>query len=43
MNARKLGALTVSPIGMGCMGFSHGCSDIPDRAYRVEAIRRPTG
>lgn len=43
MNARKLGALTVSPIGMSCMGLSHGCGDIPDRAYRVEAIRRAHG
>lgn len=43
MNARKLGALTVSPIGMGCMGLSHGCGGIPDRAYPVEAIRRAHG
>lgn len=43
MNARKLGALTVSPIGMGCMGLSHGDGDIPDRAYSVEAIRRAHG
>lgn len=40
MNARKLGALTASPISMGCMGLSHGYGDIPDRAYSVEAIRR---
>lgn len=37
MNASKLGALTVSPIGMGCMGLSHGCGDIPDRAYSGRA------
>lgn len=43
MNARKLGALTVSLIGMGCMGLSHGDGDIPDRAYSVEAIRRAHG
>lgn len=43
MNARKLGALTVSPIGMSCMGLSHGDDDIPDRAYSVEAIRRAHG
>lgn len=43
MNARKLGALTVSPIGMSCMGLSHGCGDIPDRAYSVEVIRRAHG
>lgn len=43
MNARKLGALTASPIGMGCMGLSHGYGGIPDRAYRAEAIRRAHG
>lgn len=43
MNARKLGALTASPIGMSCMGLSHGDGDIPDRAYSVEAIRRAHG
>ena len=43
MNARKLGALTVSPIDMSCMGLSHGDGDIPDRAYSMEAIRRAHG
>lgn len=43
MNASKSGALTVFPIGMSCMGLSHGYGDIPDRAYRVEAIRRAHG
>lgn len=43
MNARKLGALIASPIGMSCMGLSHGDGDIPDRAYRVEAIRQAHG
>lgn len=44
MNARKLGALTVSTIGMGCMGLSHGCGDIPDRAYSVwKPSAGPTG
>ena len=37
---RKLRNLTVSDIGMGCMGFSHGYGDIPDEAYSVEAIRK---
>lgn len=37
---RKLGELTVSPIGMGCMGFSHGYGDIPSEDYSIEAIRK---
>ncbi|MBR5344652.1 MAG: aldo/keto reductase [Clostridia bacterium] len=37
---RKLRDLTVSDIGMGCMGFSHGYGDIPDEAYSIEAIRK---
>ena len=40
MDPRKLGTLTVSPIGMGCMGLSHGYGAIPDRAYSIQAIRR---
>ena len=40
MNARKLGAIEVSPIGMGCMGLSHGYGEIPDRDYSIEAIRK---
>lgn len=39
MNTRKLRELTVSEIGMGCMGFSHGYGEIPDETYAVEAIR----
>lgn len=39
MKTRKLGNLTVSEIGMGCMGFSHGYGHIPDETYSVEAIR----
>ena len=37
---RKLRNLTVSDIGMGCMGFSHGYGEIPDEAYSIEAIRK---
>lgn len=37
---RKLGTIEVSPIGMGCMGLSHGYGEIPDREYSIEAIRR---
>lgn len=40
MNKRKLGSLEVSPIGMGCMGFSHGYGQVPDEAYSIEAIRK---
>ena len=39
MELRKLGSIAVSAIGMGCMGFSHGYGDIPDRDYAVDAIR----
>lgn len=37
---RKLGNLEVSPIGMGCMAFSHGYGQIPEESYSLEAIRR---
>ena len=39
MDKRKLGNLTVSEIGMGCMGFSHGYGKIPSEEYSIEAIR----
>ncbi|MDO4285880.1 MAG: aldo/keto reductase [Eubacteriales bacterium] len=39
MKQRKLGELTVSEIGMGCMGFSHGYGHIPEEEYSIEAIR----
>lgn len=40
MNTRKLGGLSVSEIGMGCMGFSHGYGKIPSEDYSIEAIRK---
>ena len=40
MKTRKLRDLTVSEIGMGCMGFSHGYGQIPPEEYSIEAIRR---
>lgn len=40
MQTRKLRDLEVSPIGMGCMGFSHGYGKVPERAYSIEAIRK---
>ncbi|OZG63348.1 aldo/keto reductase [Bifidobacterium lemurum] len=39
MRTRKLRGLTVSEIGMGCMGFSHGYGRIPDEEYSIQAIR----
>lgn len=40
MSTRKLREIEVSPIGMGCMGFSHGYGEIPSREYSMEAIRK---
>ncbi len=40
METRRLGTLEVSPIGMGCMGFSHGYGQVPPEAYAIEAIRK---
>ena len=40
LEKRKLGQLEVSPIGMGCMAFSHGYGQIPERSYSLEAIRK---
>lgn len=40
MKTRKLGNIEVSPIGMGCMAFSHGYGQIPSREYAIEAIRK---
>ena len=39
MNTRTIGKLTVSEIGMGCMGFSHGYGAVPPEAYSIDAIR----
>ena len=40
MKKRKLGNLEVSPIGMGCMAFSHGYGKAPEKAYSIQAIRK---
>ena len=40
MKTRKLRDLTVSEIGIGCMGFSHGYGQIPPEDYSIEAIRK---
>ena len=39
MKKRKMGNLEVSAAGMGCMGFSHGYGQIPERSCSIEAIR----
>lgn len=39
MKTRKLREITVSEIGMGCMGFSHGYGQIPAKEASIAAIR----
>lgn len=40
ISKRKLGReIEISPIGMGCMGLSHGYGKIPERDYSINAIR----
>ncbi len=39
MEKRKIGNIEVSPIGMGCMGFSHGYGEIPTEKYSIEAMQ----
>ena len=40
MNKRKLRNLEVNPIGVGCMGFSHGYGEIPSEEYSIQAIQK---
>lgn len=40
MKTRKIGNLEVPPIGIGCMGFSHGYGSVPDEDYAIEAIQK---
>ena len=40
MKTRNIKSLTVSPIGMGCMGFSHGYGKVPEESYAIEAIQK---
>ena len=40
MKLRQLRNLTVSEIGMGCMGFSHGYGNIPEENYSISALRK---
>lgn len=39
MEMRKIGSLEVSPIGMGCMGFSHGYGKAPEEHDSIRAIQ----
>ena len=39
MKTRKLGEITVSEVGMGCMALSHGYGNIPPEQYSIEAIQ----
>lgn len=42
MKTRKFihGNISMSEIGMGCMGFSHGYGAVPKEDYSIKAIRR---
>lgn len=40
MKTRTLGTLTVSEIGTGCMGFSHGYGKVPPADYSMTAIQK---
>ena len=40
MKTRKLGNLTVSAIGYGCMGLSHGYGELPPKEESIRLIRR---
>lgn len=38
MKTRKLGPLTVSAVGMGCMGFTHACGDPPPEEEGIRLV-----
>ena len=40
MKTRKIGKLTVSEIGLGCMGFSQSYPPFPEKADSIAAIRK---
>ena len=40
MKNRKIRSLAVSPIGMGCMGFSHGYGKVPEEKESIASIRK---
>jgi aryl-alcohol dehydrogenase-like predicted oxidoreductase len=39
MQKRQLVNIEVSPVGMGCMAFSHGYGDTPSEEYAINAIQ----
>ncbi len=39
MQTRTLGTLDVSPLGLGCMGMSHGYGRFPERAEMIALVR----
>lgn len=40
MQTRKLRDLTVSAIGYGCMGFSHGYGALPPKSEAIRLMRK---
>ena len=40
MKKRFLNKIEVSPVGMGCMAFSHGYGQVPPEGYGIEAIQK---
>ncbi|WP_430615696.1 hypothetical protein IGJ42_002562 [Enterococcus sp. DIV1067f] len=40
MKNRKIRSLAVSPIGMGCMGFSHGYGKVPEEKESIASIHK---
>lgn len=40
MKNRKIRSLEVSPIGIGCMGFSHGYGKVPEEKESIASIRK---
>ena len=43
MKNRILGSLSVSAMGLGCMGFSHGYGAVPTEAESIRLIRKAYG
>jgi aryl-alcohol dehydrogenase-like predicted oxidoreductase len=40
MKTRKLRNIEVSSIGLGCMGFSHGYGNVPEKSESIRLIRK---
>ena len=39
MEQRKIGAFSVNPVGLGCMGFSHAYGAATEKSEAVKTIR----